>query len=89
MHQPVVSAIPTLLISGSFDTLTSLAGAKSAAEKLSKATIISIPGIGHFVSPWSPCAQAVIVSFLADPNAPDISCVSGLVPQAFAAPESP
>jgi pimeloyl-ACP methyl ester carboxylesterase len=28
MHQLVVSAIPTLLISGTFDTLTSLAGAK-------------------------------------------------------------
>ena len=89
MHQPVESAIPTLLISGSFDTLTSLAGAEAAAKKLSNATIISIPGIGHMVSPWSPCAQAVIVSFLADPNAPDTSCLSGLTPQAFAAPESP
>ena len=75
MHQPVASSIPTLLISGSFDTLTSLAGAKAAAAKLSNATIISIPGIGHFVSPASPCAQAVIVSFLADPAAPDTSCV--------------
>ena len=57
MHQPVASGLPTLLISGSFDTLTSLAGAKAAAAKLSHATIISIPGIGHFVSPASPCAQ--------------------------------
>lgn len=73
MHQPVASSIPTLLISGSFDTLTSLAGAKAAAAKLSNATIISIPGIGHFVSPSSPCAQAVIVSFLADPAAADAS----------------
>ena len=28
MHQPVASSLPTLLISGSFDTLTSLAGAR-------------------------------------------------------------
>jgi len=70
MHQPVASSIPTLLVSGSFDTLTSLALAKAAAAKLSNATIISIPGIGHFVAPASPCAQAVIVSFLADPAAP-------------------
>ncbi len=89
MRQPVASTIPTLLISGSFDTLTSLAGAKAAAAKLSKATIISIPGIGHFVSPNSPCAQRVIVSFLADPAAPDASCVAGLMPQTFAAPPSP
>jgi pimeloyl-ACP methyl ester carboxylesterase len=84
MHRPVRSSIPTLLISGSFDTLTSLAGAKAAAAKLSRATIISIPGVGHFVSPASPCAQDVIVSFLADPGAPDTSCVAGLVPQPFA-----
>jgi pimeloyl-ACP methyl ester carboxylesterase len=89
MRQPVASAIPTLLISGSFDTLTSLAGAKAAAVGLSSATIISIPGIGHFVSPNSPCAQRVIVSFLGDPAAPDASCVAGLTPQTFAASESP
>jgi pimeloyl-ACP methyl ester carboxylesterase len=88
MRQPVASAIPTLLISGTFDTLTSLAGAKAAAVRLSSATIISIPGIGHFVSPNSPCARRVIVSFFRDPAAPDASCVAGLTPQTFAARES-
>ncbi len=83
MRLPVVSSIPTLLISGSFDTLTSLAGAKAAAQRLSHATIISIPGVGHFVAPASPCAQAVVVSFLADPGAPDTSCVGALTPPSF------
>ncbi len=83
MRQPVASSIPTLLLSGSFDTLTSLAGAKAAAARLSKATIISIPGIGHFVAPQSPCAQKVVVSFLADPTAPDTSCVGTLRPPTF------
>jgi pimeloyl-ACP methyl ester carboxylesterase len=83
MHQPVASSIPTLLISGSFDTLTSLAGAEAAAAKLSKATIISIPGIGHVVAPQSPCAQAVITSFLTDPSTPDTSCVGTLKPPTF------
>jgi pimeloyl-ACP methyl ester carboxylesterase len=80
MHQPVASSIPTLLISGTFDTLTSLAGAKEAAAKLSNATIISIPGVGHGVSPQSPCAQSVVASFLADPSAPDTSCVGAQKP---------
>jgi pimeloyl-ACP methyl ester carboxylesterase len=84
MRQPVASSIPTLLVSGSFDTLTSLAGAEAAAAHLSKARIISIPGVGHFVAPQSRCAQTVIVSFLADPSAPDISCVGTLRPPAFA-----
>ena len=83
MRQPVASSIPTLLISGSFDTLTSLAGARAAAARLSNATIISIPGVGHFVSPASPCAQTVIVSFLAAPDAPDTSCVGALKPPSF------
>jgi pimeloyl-ACP methyl ester carboxylesterase len=83
MRQPVASSIPTLLISGSFDTLTSLAGATAAAARLSKATIISIPGIGHFVAPQSPCAQTVVTSFLADPSNPDTSCVGTLKPPAF------
>jgi pimeloyl-ACP methyl ester carboxylesterase len=89
MHQPVASSFPTLLISGTFDTLTSLAGAKAAAAKLSNATIISIPGVGHAVSPASPCAQAVIVSFLADPAAPDTSCVGALKPPSFTSVASP
>ncbi len=89
MHQPVASGLPTLLISGSFDTLTSLAGAKQAAAKFTHATIISIPGVGHFVSPASPCAQAVIASFFADPSAPDTSCVGALKPASFAAPPPP
>jgi len=84
MHEPVASNIPTLLVSGTFDTLTSLAGAKAAAARLSRATIISIPGVGHTVSPWSPCAQKIIVAFYNDPNvAPDTSCVGALKPPNF------
>lgn len=84
MHEPVVSSIPTLLFSGTFDTLTSLAGAKAAAARLSHATIISIPGVGHTVSSQSPCAQKVIISFYADPvRAPDTSCIGALKPASF------
>src|SRR6266481_71268 len=83
MRQPVASSIPMLLISGSFDTLTSLAGAQAAAAKLSKATIISIPGVGHVVAPQSPCTQTVIASFLADPVTPDTSCIGTLKPPTF------
>jgi hypothetical protein len=89
MHQPVASAIPTLLISGSFDTLTSLAGAKAGAAKLSNATIISIPGVGHGVTAQSSCAQAVVASFFADPAAPDTSCVGALKPASFTSSGAP
>ena len=84
MHESVANNIPTLLVSGTFDTLTSLAGAKAAATHLSHATIISIPGVGHTVSYQSACAQKVIISFYAAPNvAPDTSCVGALKPPTF------
>jgi pimeloyl-ACP methyl ester carboxylesterase len=87
-HEHIASNIPTLLVSGTFDTLTSLAGAKAAATRLSRATIISIPGVGHTVSPWSLCAQKVIVSFYAAPEqAPNTSCVSALKPANFTSNE--
>jgi pimeloyl-ACP methyl ester carboxylesterase len=89
MHQPVASSIPTLLLSGTFDTLTSLAGAKAAAARLSHATIISIPGVGHTVSAWSPCAQSVIVSFYAAPGRADTFCVGALKPHSFTSSASP
>ena len=83
VHQPLVSNIPTLLISGTFDAVTSLDFATSVASSLANATVISIPGIGHFVAPHSPCAQSVIASFLGNPSTPDTSCVGTLKPPPF------
>jgi pimeloyl-ACP methyl ester carboxylesterase len=83
VRQPLVSSIPTLLISGSFDAVASLDFTTSVAASLSKATIISIPGIGHFVLPLSPCAQMVTASFLTDPSNPETSCVGTLKPPPF------
>jgi hypothetical protein len=72
-----------LLISGSFDAVTSLDFAKKVAATLPKGTLISIPGIGHFVIPYSPCAQSVVGSFFDDPSAPNTGCVGSLKPPAF------
>jgi pimeloyl-ACP methyl ester carboxylesterase len=83
VRQPVMSSIPTLLISGSFDAVASLDFAQSVAAGLSKATLISIPGVGHSVIPSSPCAQQVFASFLSDPSKPDTSCVGPLKPPPF------
>jgi pimeloyl-ACP methyl ester carboxylesterase len=85
VRQPLMSSIPTLLISGSFDTVASLDFAQSVAAGLSKATLISIPGIGHSVMPSSPCAQQVFTSFLSNPSNPDTSCVGPLKPPPFTA----
>jgi pimeloyl-ACP methyl ester carboxylesterase len=85
-REPAVSEVPTLLLSGSFDSVTPLAWAYAAAETLPNSRIANIPGVGHFVAPVSPCAQAVIASFLLRPDAPDTNCVATLRPPTFVTP---
>ena len=50
-----MSEVPTLILSGSFDSMTPLAWAYAAAETLPNSRIASIPRVGHFVAPESPC----------------------------------
>ena len=75
--------IPTLVIAGSYDAITSAETAEAAAKPLGNSTFVVIPGVGHFVVPKSECAQAVMASFLADPMKPDTSCVTWLKPPPF------
>ena len=85
-REPTVSEIPTLILSGSFDSITPLAWAYAAAETLPNSRIASIPGVGHFVAIGSPCAQAAIASFLQRPDGPDTNCVATLRPPTFVTP---
>ena len=39
--------------------------ARIAARTLTNSTVLEFPGIGHFVTLASPCAQQVFASFLA------------------------
>ncbi|MGZ3397358.1 MAG: alpha/beta hydrolase [Isosphaeraceae bacterium] len=73
------SIIPTLVINGSFDGKTSPMWATYVAKTLRNSTSIIIPAIGHLVTAQSPCAQAVVREFLADPKTPpDTSCAAGV-----------
>jgi len=82
-HRPLTTNLPALLVSGSFDAVTDLDFAKKVAATLAKGTIISIPGIGHFVIANSQCAQTVVRSFFDNPDAPDTGCVGSLKPLPF------
>ena len=75
IRRPPRADIPTLLVSGTFDSVASVRWSKLAAHDLQNATVIQILGVGHGVTPHSKCAQEVVASFLAHPNAPDTSCV--------------
>jgi pimeloyl-ACP methyl ester carboxylesterase len=78
--------IPTLVIAGSYDAVTSAETAAAAARPLTNATMITIPGAGHFVLPKSTCAQEVMASFLVNPTTPDTSCVATLKAPPFTIP---
>ncbi|MEU3313756.1 alpha/beta fold hydrolase [Streptomyces sp. NPDC006662] len=77
------SAVPVLLLSGTFDAKTGASFAREAARTLSRSTSVRIPGVTHWVVPQSPCAARVFASFLARPTAPDTGCVAGLAPAPF------
>lgn len=83
LRTPRQSAIPTLVVSGTFDAVTPPSTGVTAAAALSRATVLAFPGVGHGVVQSSPCAQQVFASFLAEPGAPDTACVAALTPPAF------
>jgi pimeloyl-ACP methyl ester carboxylesterase len=77
------STIPTLLLAGSFDSVTPTSWARIAARTLPNSTLLQFPGIGHFVTLASRCAQRVFASFLTTPSAPHTACVAKLRPPRF------
>jgi pimeloyl-ACP methyl ester carboxylesterase len=75
------SAIPTLVVSGTFDAVTPPSTGETAALKLTHSIVLAFAGVGHAVVQSSRCAQDVFASFLSDPGAPDIVCVAELTPE--------
>ena len=82
INQPVVSAIPTLVLAGDNDPITPPAWSKAAAATLSHSHYFEFPWVGHGVlaaGVWGSCSQSMASAFLTDPNAaPDSTCISDL-----------
>ncbi len=76
---PVVSDIPTLILSGEFDPNTPPSGGSLVAETLSNAYVYAFPGIGHGAMSRSLCAQSIALGFLNDPtHEPDARCIADM-----------
>jgi len=76
---PVVSDIPTLILSGEFDPNTPPSGGSLVAETLSHSYVYTFPGLSHSVVSNTLCAQSIVLDFLADPTQePEADCVAGL-----------
>ena len=85
-HDKVVSAVPTLLMSGQLDAVTPKENADEVAADLSHAQVITVPGSGHDVLLWQGrCTQPLMNNFLDDPTAKvDTACVKALTNPVFA-----
>jgi pimeloyl-ACP methyl ester carboxylesterase len=78
-NEPVVSAIPTLLLAGDTDPATPPAWAQLTAQTLSNAHYVEFPGVGHGVYDARKCARDIVDDFLETPMAaPDTGCVADL-----------
>jgi pimeloyl-ACP methyl ester carboxylesterase len=75
-HEPVTSAVPTLILQGDYDTRTPPAHGRAVAEQLANATLVFIPQAGHETWGSGNCAAQIGIEFIRNPQeAPDLSCL--------------
>jgi pimeloyl-ACP methyl ester carboxylesterase len=87
--QPIVSDIPTLLLSGNFDPVTPASNAEIVAETLSDDYAYVFSADGHGVFMKGECANSIVEQFLANPDQePDASCLAVLGPPEFITPRN-
>jgi len=66
-NAPLESDIPALVLAGGFDPITPAEGSRRVAERLSKATFLLFPGLGHAVS-MSSGPESLVAAFFEDPS---------------------
>lgn len=76
-NEPVVSDVPTLLLSGRFDPITPTAFAEEAAKTLSQSYTYTFPNTSHGAFLFNACANGITQQFLNNPTtAPNDSCIA-------------
>jgi pimeloyl-ACP methyl ester carboxylesterase len=66
-NDPVLSDIPTLILSGELDPVTPFIWGEQVAGNMSSSHFFTLSGVGHSVVSSSPCAIQIAQAFLADP----------------------
>ncbi|MEU6215241.1 alpha/beta hydrolase [Streptomyces sp. NPDC047023] len=75
--------IPTLALSGGFDSQTGADNGPYVARTLDNVEVVTIPYEPHVVIATSECAQEIAVSFFDTPGSADTSCLKDLKAPAF------
>lgn len=82
--QPVVSSLPTLVLSGEYDPITPPSNGQETASHLSNSYFFIFPGQGHGQEYSSACSDTVINAFEDTPTQkPDASCIAQMTEPAF------
>ncbi len=88
-NEPVVSDIPTLVMSGEYDPITPPRWAEIAAETLPNGYFYNIPSVGHGATLSHPCPMDMMKAFLNNPGAPPSgACINQIDPIEFYLPEA-
>ncbi|TWT15481.1 alpha/beta hydrolase [Reyranella sp. CPCC 100927] len=83
-RQPVHSAVPTLLLSGSYDWLTPSAWAEVAKQSLPNAQHVEFRAMGHAVTANDDCAETLLAQFVNQPDPARVpACVGTNAPPKF------
>ena len=85
-NQPAVSNIPTLLLSGAFDPITSPAWARLASKTLSNGYLFEFPAEAHDLLAGNSCAQTLTYKFVENPVEPQDVCLNNLSNPIFEIP---
>ncbi|WP_231513436.1 alpha/beta fold hydrolase [Mycobacterium paragordonae] len=84
---PALSKVPTLILSGSFDSSTAPQWVREVTTGLPNSVALRFPGVGHSVIPASACAQQIMSSFLDNPRTDvDQSCIGQVAIPTFSLP---
>jgi pimeloyl-ACP methyl ester carboxylesterase len=76
-NEPVVSAVPTLLLSGRFDPITPAYFAETVARTLSHSYAYTFPDTSHGAFLFNACAINIALHFLDNPDsAPNANCIA-------------
>lgn len=82
--QPVVSNLPTLVLSGEYDPITPPSNGQETANNLSNSYFFIFPGQGHGQEYSSDCSDTIINAFEDDPSQkPAGSCIAQMAEPAF------
>jgi pimeloyl-ACP methyl ester carboxylesterase len=67
-REPVVSDVPTLILSGGYDAVTPAAFSQQTASRLKNAVHVNVPGLGHAVMDVDACARRMAAVFVESPD---------------------